>query len=67
MQPIAPCKDCPDRDAVNNCHDRYEKYQAFRTERREFNLKMHELSSYNAYVTDRKAKIRDSINKKKQR
>lgn len=65
MQSVAPCKDCPERES--SCHDRCEKYQEFKTERQEFNLKMHELSSYNAYVTDRKAKIRDSINKKKKR
>lgn len=65
MQPVAPCKDCQERES--GCHDRCEKYQAFKTERRELNLKMHELSSYNAYVTYRKAKIRDSINKNKKR
>lgn len=65
MQPVAPCKDCQERES--GCHDRCEKYQAFKAERRELNLKMHELSSYNAYVTDRKAKIRDSINKNKKR
>lgn len=65
MQPIAPCKDCQEKEL--GCHDRCEKYQAFRTERKEFNSQMTALSNYNAYVTGRKAWIRDNIDKKKKR
>jgi hypothetical protein len=65
MQPVAPCKDCQEREP--GCHDRCEKYQEFRKTRREFNQKMGELGIYNTYVADRKAKIHDTMEKKKKR
>lgn len=55
MQPVAPCKDCQEKEL--GCHDRCEKYQEFRKTRREFNQKMSEFGIYNSYVADRKAKI----------
>ena len=65
MEPVAPCKDCPEREI--GCHERCEKYQTFRKDRREFNSQMQAISNYDAYLTERKAKIRDNIDKKKKR
>lgn len=35
MQPVAPCKDCPDRH--HNCHSRCPKYKKFKEDMKEFN------------------------------
>lgn len=65
MQPVAPCKDCPEKEL--GCHDRCERYQEFRKTRREYNKKMSEMGIYNSYVADVKAKIHDTMQKKKKR
>ncbi len=65
MEPKAPCKDCQEREL--GCHDRCEKYQAFRVERQEYNLKIAEINGFDNYITKRKTRIRDNINKSKKR
>lgn len=65
MYPKAPCKDCEKRH--EGCHGKCEEYQAFSEERGRYNLELAKLQGYNVYITDRKAKIHDTMEKKKKR
>ena len=53
MRPQAPCKDCPDRDAINNCHGRCEKYKAFKDECLVYNKQVAKIKASNVYFDER--------------
>ena len=56
MKPQAPCKGCPDRDTVNGCHDRCEKYQQYKKDQLEYNTILLKIKKDNSYFDDRMAK-----------
>lgn len=53
MKPQAPCKDCTDRDTVNGCHDRCEKYQQFKKDQLEYNTQLIKIKKNDSYFESR--------------
>lgn len=64
-RPKAPCKDCPDRHAA--CHDKCEKYQAFKAECFKYNLKVEASRGYLDYLGEQKAESYFEKVKKRQK
>lgn len=65
MKPMSPCKDCTDRDPINGCHDRCERYQNFKREQLEYNTQLVKIKKNDSYFEERK--IRCAIQNRNKR
>ena len=58
MRPKAPCKDCENREF--GCHDKCDKYKAFKEEHLQYNLQIAKIKDANVYFDIR---AKDNANK----
>ena len=54
MNIVPPCKDCPDRHL--GCHDRCEKYQAYKKAKLSYKEELSKSKSEYAYYADKRRK-----------